>query len=191
MAAPSTAPYDCRMKPAVILVLFAALLPGEVLGETVTGVASVIDGDTIDIRGTRIRLFGIDAPEVAQRCTDHGKLYPCGLDASHALAKQIGHKPVSSVRRDTDRYGRMVAVCTMGSAEVNRWMIKRSLTGNNRAITSQMKTGPGHRKSVSGRASFRTRPSSGTRVIRVRPPMCGLHRGGHPAVPARRPMPVM
>ena len=31
-----------------------------------SGRADVIDGDTLDVAGTRIRLFGIDAPEVSQ-----------------------------------------------------------------------------------------------------------------------------
>ena len=68
------------------------------------------------------RLHGIDVPETAQRCTEDGHLYPCGLDASQALRKQIGRKPVSCVRRDTDRYGRMVALCIVNGVDISRWM---------------------------------------------------------------------
>lgn len=42
----------------------------------IQGTASVIDGDTIDIRGERIRLDAIDAPESSQLCIDAaGKRY--------------------------------------------------------------------------------------------------------------------
>jgi endonuclease YncB( thermonuclease family) len=40
--------------------------------------------------------------------SEGGTPYPCGLDASHALSKLIGRKPVTCTRRDSDRYGRMV-----------------------------------------------------------------------------------
>jgi hypothetical protein len=41
----------------------AAIKAGEFVGR-----ASVVDGDTLDIHGTRIRLWGIDAPETSQLC---------------------------------------------------------------------------------------------------------------------------
>ena len=50
-------------------------------------------------------------------------MYPCGLDASHALTRQIGRKRVSCARRDTDRYGRMVARCTVEGADISQWMV--------------------------------------------------------------------
>ncbi|NJO23319.1 MAG: thermonuclease family protein, partial [Sphingomonadales bacterium] len=42
--------------------------PGIVPAGKVSGIATVIDGDTIAIGETRIRLEGIDAPEAAQSC---------------------------------------------------------------------------------------------------------------------------
>ena len=48
------------------------------VGRSIVGRASVIDGDTVDIRGTRIRFNGIDAPESRQNCRDQvGSQYAC------------------------------------------------------------------------------------------------------------------
>jgi endonuclease YncB( thermonuclease family) len=114
-----------KLLPLAVLVFLAALLPPPVCAETVEGAARVVDGDTIEIREQRIRMWGIDAPELAQRCTEDGHLYPCGLDASQALRKRIGRKPVSCVRRDTDRYGRMVALCRADGIDLSRWMVQQ------------------------------------------------------------------
>ena len=63
---------------------------------TIVGRASVIDGDTIDIRGTRIRFSGIDAPESRQSCHDRsGADYACGRRAAFALADKIGAQNLS------------------------------------------------------------------------------------------------
>jgi endonuclease YncB( thermonuclease family) len=61
----------------------------------VTGTASVIDGDTLEIHGQRIRLHGIDAPESGQTCEDAaGRHYRCGQKAALALSDKIGRSPV-------------------------------------------------------------------------------------------------
>lgn len=91
-------------------------------GATVSGPARVVDGDTLEVRGTRIRLHGIDAPESEQRCRTGGRRWPCGGEATRALARRIGGRPVACEERDRDRYGRVVAVCRVGAADVNAWM---------------------------------------------------------------------
>jgi endonuclease YncB( thermonuclease family) len=69
----------------------------------IAGSATVIDGDTIEIRGQRIRLFGIDSPESAQLCQAGQKPYRCGQQAALALADRIGERTVRCHERDTDR----------------------------------------------------------------------------------------
>jgi endonuclease YncB( thermonuclease family) len=126
MVESAAAAQKCLMNRAAILLLLIVLLPfPAICADRVAGVASVIDGDTIEIHGRRIRLWGIDAPEAAQRCMEDGALYPCGLDASRALFKKIRRNSVSCTRRDTDRYGRMVALCTVEGVDISRWMIEQ------------------------------------------------------------------
>jgi endonuclease YncB( thermonuclease family) len=89
----------------------------------ISGRASVIDGDTIEIHGARIRLFGIDAPESDQPCTIQGKSFRCGKQAAFALADKITDKVVDCRPKDQDRYGRVVAVCLVGGEDINAWMV--------------------------------------------------------------------
>lgn len=94
----------------------------------ITGRASVVDGDTIDIRGERIRLDGIDAPESWQRCDDaRGRSYPCGRAAAAALdAFLAAARPTRCEYVQRDRYGRFVATCFRADgADVNRWLVRQ------------------------------------------------------------------
>lgn len=103
---------------AAALLLLAAATP-----VTITGVASVIDGDTLDIHGERIRLWGIDAPESSQPCQRAGETWRCGQQAALALADWLDGVPVHCVARNKDYYGRTVAVCTRSGVQVNSWLV--------------------------------------------------------------------
>ena len=108
---------------ALLLCLLIATPPG--FAETIIGVASVTDGDSLEIRGIRIRLHGIDAPESRQLCTRPSeKTWRCGQQAALALADRIGRRSVTCEARDTDRYGRTIAVCLQDGEDLNRWMVR-------------------------------------------------------------------
>ncbi len=51
----------------------------------ITGRPKIIDGDTLEVQGQTIRLYGIDAPELGQTCTIEGRAYDCGMVARTAL----------------------------------------------------------------------------------------------------------
>ncbi|WP_184411861.1 thermonuclease family protein [Xanthomonas translucens] len=111
------------LKGRVILLLVFASAPG-VAGELV-GRATVTDGDTLTVAKTRIRLWGIDAPESAQQCTTKdGRSWPCGRRSAAALDGYVLDKTVRCQPKDTDRYGRVVAECLVQGQSVNRWMVR-------------------------------------------------------------------
>ncbi len=94
-------------------------------GGDIVGPARVIDGDTLEVRGQRIRLHGIDAPESGQTCRADGKTWRCGRKAAFALTDKIGRAPVTCEERDRDRYGRIVAKCSVGGKDLGEWMVLR------------------------------------------------------------------
>ena len=109
--------------------IFALLVAVATIGTAaarspIVGVASVIDGDTLEIHGQRIRLHGIDAPESGQFCEKDGKQYRCGQQAALALANKIGRLPIRCEPRDIDRYKRVVAICRLGEEDLNGWMVR-------------------------------------------------------------------
>ncbi len=89
----------------------------------IDGRARVVDGDTLEVGGKMVRLFGIDAPERDQTCTRAGVVWDCGAWATDALRGLVGRGQVVCDPQDTDRYGRIVAICTangvdLGAAQV-------------------------------------------------------------------------
>lgn len=91
----------------------------------VRGHARVIDGDTLEVAGTTVRLFGIDALERGQSCDTAGRSWPCGIWAGQQLARLIGGQPVTCTGRDTDRYGRLVARCTGPGGDLGAAMVEQ------------------------------------------------------------------
>ncbi len=94
-------------------------------GGGLSGRAKVIDGDTIEIAGDRIRLFGIDAPEGPQECRDGaGRSYGCGRAAARALVAATAGRSVDCTPVDHDRYDRDVAVCTVEGRDLGDLMVR-------------------------------------------------------------------
>ncbi|MFT5539674.1 MAG: endonuclease YncB(thermonuclease family) [Alphaproteobacteria bacterium] len=111
----------------LILFIIVALLtgfPNTVLAEPASR-ATVIDGDTIEIGGQRIRLFGIDAPEGRQICQQDGKPWRCGQQSAFSLADLLGRHWIKCIQRDRDQYQRIVAVCYINKLDVNGEMVRQ------------------------------------------------------------------
>lgn len=76
----------------------------------------VIDGDTLHTQDEKIRLAGIDAPELSQTCRDgSAREWSCGQAAKERLAALVSQGSVTCSARGQDRYGRTLAVCAAGS----------------------------------------------------------------------------
>lgn len=106
------------------LIALVVLWPATVWAADISGPAQVIDGDTIQIGRQRIRLHGIDAPESAQPCIIDVEIQFCGQQATLALDEKIARQFVTCEPRDTDRYGRIIAVCRVGAEDINAWMVE-------------------------------------------------------------------
>ena len=99
----------------------------------ISGIAEVVDGDTIKIRSNKIRLFGIDAPEKKQFCKkiyltisilNFQKDYPCGKISTMKLKKKISNKEIICKSSEKDKYRRLIAVCFKKQTNLNAWMVK-------------------------------------------------------------------
>lgn len=92
-------------------------------GVTITGHARIVDGDSLVVAGVEIRLFGIDAPELFQRCARDGREVRCGRESARNLVALAAGQPLTCERRDIDRFGRTVAVCRADDVDLGRAQI--------------------------------------------------------------------
>ena len=114
----------------IILTLFFFKI---VQATEITGIPKVVDGDSLRINSYKIRLEGIDAPEMKQKCKmpylqimffSFQKDYYCGQISKKKLAQKIGNKPVKCILLGKDRYKRYLAKCFKGTINLNRWMVR-------------------------------------------------------------------
>ena len=98
----------------------------------ISGIAKVIDGDTIKIEKNKIRFFGIDAPESKQLCQkiwlsisfiSFKKDYSCGEISTNKLKNKINNKFITCKSNNKDRYNRFIAECYIDKTNLNKWMV--------------------------------------------------------------------
>lgn len=106
-----------------LIVLMLLALPAA--ADSIRGRAVAVDGDTLTVAGQKVRLFGVDAPEMDQTCDRNGKVWACGVMARDMLADMVAAGRLSCDVVDTDRYGRAVAVCALGDRDVGAQMVRQ------------------------------------------------------------------
>ena len=107
--------------------------------EEIYGNPKIIDGDTVHINSKKIRLEGIDAPEMRQQCQkvfleisaivgfNLKKDYPCGVISKEKLIDKINKSQIKCVSSGRDHYKRYLAICYKDKINLNKWMVRNGL----------------------------------------------------------------
>ena len=118
-----------------IVILFLTLT-SNILAEEIIGIPRVVDGDTVHINEYRIRLEGIDAPEMRQQCKKERfkissvigftfyKNYNCGEVSKKNLEAKVDRSKIKCISSSKDRYKRYLAKCFKDKINLNQWMVR-------------------------------------------------------------------
>lgn len=131
MAQSTRSHYKKKKKRTKLKVVIALLVVLGLAERIDYGIPRVIDGDTLEMNGKKIRLYGIDALEKSQQCTDvNGYVWDCGKEAKRYLENLVNDTNILCVRvhkseRHTDKYGRLVSICYTGDLQsINAAMVR-------------------------------------------------------------------
>ena len=121
----------------IYLILIVTFFLNQTLyGIEIYGKPKIIDGDSIRINNKKIRLEGIDAPEIKQQCKkpflkisvivgfQFNKDYSCGVLAKKKLIDKIGNSKIKCITSSKDRYKRFIATCYKDKINLNKWMVR-------------------------------------------------------------------
>jgi endonuclease YncB( thermonuclease family) len=105
--------------------LFLLLSSFNLYANTIKGKAKIIDGDTIHIGINKIRLHGIDAPEINQSCIYNDEEWQCGKESRLSLKELINNQIVVCESKSVDKYKRFIAICFANRMNLNKMMVKQ------------------------------------------------------------------
>ncbi len=124
------------MDKVSLILIFFFLLNQSLNATEIYGVPKIIDGDTVHINSKKIRLKGIDAPEMKQQCKktflkihllinlEFKKNYSCGVSSKTKLVKKIKNSKINCISTTRDRYKRYLATCYKNKINLNKWMVR-------------------------------------------------------------------
>ena len=107
--------------------LVAVVLPYLPREEAIAGDVRVVDGDSLHVGDNEVRLFGVDAFEGRQVCNREGNPWRCGEAAADELRKLTAGHAITCSKKDVDSYGRTVAVCSNGTADLGAELTRAGL----------------------------------------------------------------
>lgn len=98
------------------------------VAQVFSGTVVVVDGDTFDVGHTRVRLYGVDAPELGQTCTNAGEAaWDCGTWVSDQVRARFEGQKLRCEEVVQDLYGRSVARCTLHGKDMGRVLVQEGL----------------------------------------------------------------
>jgi len=97
-------------------------------GDPISGQGQIVDGDSLVVGGIEVHLYGIDAPEIQQRCgRPPWPSWPCGQNAADMLGQRIANHLVRCRPIATDMYGRVAAECRAGGRDLAEVLLREGL----------------------------------------------------------------
>lgn len=113
-----------RLYAAALLLVAAFCAAPAPARADIIGSATVVDGDIISINGREVRIFGIDAPELAQTCTyPDGETWPCGSVASAMMSYLVANQTLYCKEHGVDAYARPAVICDAGGTDLAKAMV--------------------------------------------------------------------
>ena len=121
------------------IIILSLIFFSNTIAEEISGVAEIIDGDTVYINNDKFRLEGIDAPEMRQQCKKESlkissiigftfyKDYNCGKISKEKLISKINGSEIKCIFTNKDKYKRYIATCFKGKTNLNQWMVRNGL----------------------------------------------------------------
>ena len=111
-------------RKAIFLISILSLVFLITFTQVKSQVLKVVDGDTIDLNGEKIRFTGIDTPELKQTCIKEGITDPCGVTAKEILIDRIGDSKVECISEGKDQYKRTLAECFVNNESLSSYLVR-------------------------------------------------------------------
>ena len=124
------------MAKIILILIITLFLTQKINATEIYGIPRIIDGDTLHINTKKIRLEGIDAPEIKQQCQkpyltistiisfQFNKKYSCGVISKMKLIDKIDNSKIKCISSLKDRYKRFLATCFKNKINLNKWMVR-------------------------------------------------------------------